>query len=218
MNVNFMGTARRFVRQALGSSQIQARLSALESLSVNQVEPPKYELSRSGRRYVGGNQVIASGIAPVTAIPTTTATLALYNADADGGVALVIERLGFWLGSGTPTAGATLLACVSNGPLATPVSANASNYSSSSASASSLATNAFWGTAITIPGGSWFQALSTFQAAAANVGQGDGLAMFEGALVIPPRHALGLAILSGTGTTPLYGISAMWSEIETDLE
>lgn len=221
MNVQLLGTLRRFTRMALGNSPQVLRLSGLESLSVNQVEPERFELTRAGRRFIGGNQIIANGIAPVAAIPTTTATLALYNGEQAGGRAIAIERLGFWLGSGTPAAGATLLATVSTQKIATAPTAMATGYGVASASGSTYASKALWATGVTIPGAptpAWIQVLSTLQLAAANVGQGDQLADFCGALVIPPQHALGLAILSGAGTTPLYGISCTWAEIEGDLE
>jgi hypothetical protein len=218
--MNIESVVRRFVKTGLGVRR-DVRMTALESVAVAQTEPARYEASRAGRRFMGGNQIIANGIAPVTAIPTTTATLALYNGEQAGGKCYVLERLGFWLGSGTPAAGATLLATVSTQPIVTAVTANATGYGSQSASGSSSGTKAMWGTAVTLPNSpvvAWMQICSTFQLAAANVGQGDMVQDLEGMLVVPPRCALGLAILSGAGTTPLYGISATWVEIDTDLE
>lgn len=217
MNVQLMGTLRKFLRQQLGNSPAPLRLTAFESAAIAQVEPALLELSRSGRRFVGGNNVIAEGIAPVAAIPTTTADLALYNASQS--LSLVIERLGFWLGSGTAAAGATLFGAVSTGRIATAPTAHATGHSAQNAAASSRASKALWSKNVTLPAGSaWFQLQSTFQAAAANAGQGESPLKLDGAIVIPPLHALGLAILSGAGTTPLYGVSAMWSELELDLE
>lgn len=216
MSISLLGEVRRFLPLALGGAPRALRMTGLESLSTAQTEPLRFELSRSGRRFIGGNQVIASGIAPVAAIPTTTATLALYNRDPTK--VLVIEQLGLWLGSGTPAAGATLFATVA-GPIASAPTAMLSGFSISSASGSGVASKALWAAAVTLPGApSWFQVLSSFQLAAANVGQGDIVSNLDGAIVIPPLHALGLGILSGTGTTPLYGISCIHSEIEAQLE
>lgn len=218
------GEVSRIARHSVGV-ETHARMSVLESLAVTQVEPPRAEVSASGRRFAGGTSIISNGIAPVTAIPTTTATLALFNLaqQGSGSVALVIERLGFFLGSGTPTAGATMLACVSPRPIASPPTAMATGYALSSLSGTQTRlSKALWTTAVTLPttptSPAWFQVTSTFQLAAANVGQGDIVSDFEGAIIVPPGHALGLAILSGTGTTPLYGVSAMWSELELEVE
>lgn len=221
MNVLLQATIRRFTRMSLGNSPQNLRLTGIESLAVASVEPDRFELTRSGRRFVGGCQIIANGIAPVAAIPTTTATLALVNTESAGGSCLVIERLGFWLGSGTPAAGATLFGCVSTKPIATQPTAMQTGYGSSNANGGTNYSKALFSAAVTIPSTpapAWFQVLSTQQLAAGNVGQGDGLADLNGSIVIPPGHALGLGILSGAGTTPLYGISVGWSELEADLE
>lgn len=212
------GLVDRFGWRAVGTLLLP-RLTNQGSIAVANVEPEAYERARAGRRFWGGNQIIANGIAPVTAIPTTTATLALYNGEGDDGADYCIERVNFWLGSGTPTAGATLLACVSDGPIATTPTAMATGYEVASCSRGSRKSKAVWATAVTIPNDpAWVGLFSTFQLAAANVGQGDGMAFLDGGIIVPPRHALGLAILSGTGASPLYGVSAVWSEIEGDRE
>lgn len=206
-------------RMANNTDGVPPRGTPLSSLAVGQTEAPYVELTRSGRRFYGGTQIIANGIAPVAAIPTTTATLALYNNDTGGsGMSLQLDWLTFFLGSGTAAAGATLFASVFK-PSAGAPSANATGYGSTSCSGSARGTKALWGTAVTAPAGvNWAALMSTFQLAAANVGQGDNFVDIGGRLVVPPGYALGIGILSGAGTTPLYGVSAQWGEIETTLE
>lgn len=201
-------------------TQNPLRQTSFESLAIAAVEGDNWEALRQHMKFAGGCQVIASGIAPVAAIPTTTATLALYNTASDGGKSILLEKLAFTLGSGTAAAGATLFATVSNGKLASVPSA-ASNYSSQCLSGDPTATSiARWATGVTIPAGSaWAVAASSFQLAAANVGQGDQPAAFPGGgILVRPGCALGLAILSGAGTTPLYTVSAYWSEAMVDVE
>lgn len=207
---------RRFAATS-NNTKDRVRQTSFESLAVAQVEPANAEIARAGRRFMGGNSIIANGIAPVAAIPTTTATLALYNSDSAGGRCLVLDRIRFWLGSGTAAAGATLLATVA-GPIASPPTAHGTGYAVSSASGRGTP-RALWTTAMTIPAGfAWAGLISTLQLAAANVGQGNGEYVADGALIVPPTFALGIAILSGAGTSPLYGVSAEWSELELDLE
>ena len=218
MSITLLGEFRRFVKNSLASSTKVVRLTGIESLATALVEPVCFELSRAGRRFIGGTQIIANGIAPVAAIPTTTATLALYNAEQAGGRALAIEQLGFFLGSGTPAAGATLLACVSPRAIVTAPTGMATGYGVQSASGSG-ASRALWATAVAIPTtAAWFQVASTQQLAAVNVGQGDNVVTLDGKLVVPPGFALGLAILSGAGTAPLYGVSCVHSEVDAELE
>jgi len=213
--MKFEGLIKRLSKQANSDAPTAVRLSALGSQAVTQVEAPNTERASAGRRFMGGTQVIASGIAPVSAIPTTTATLALFNTEPDGGKSLVIDQIGMFLGSGTAAAGATLLATVTVGKPTAPSAA--SNYSSQSCSGRGTSI-ARWATALTIPAGSaWIQVSSSFQLATANVGQGDMPSGFLGGLVVPPGYALGLAILSGAGTTPLYSVSATWGELELDI-
>lgn len=210
------GLVRRFQRQPVGSDPA-LRVTTHESLAVANVEPLRFEMARAGRRYHGGNSIIANGIAPVAAIPTTTATLALFNGEADGGRLIVIDRIGFWLGSGTAAAGATLFGAVSLGKLATAVSAMATGYAVGRADGQAADSAAKFGSAVTMPTGTvWSQLCSSFQAAAANVGQGDTVTDLDGGLILRPGYALGLGILSGSGTTPLYGISVHWSELEQE--
>ena len=217
LSYQVLGEIREFVYTSLGGGEKVVRLTGLESQAVAQVELPLWEASRSGRMFGGGCQIIANGIAPVSAIPTTTATLALFNAEPAGGRSLVINRLGFALGSGTAAAGATLFVSVSPGPLATAPTAMATGYAVQSLNGSSRASRALWATAQTFPSSpsnGWMGVISTFQLAAANVGQGDGFADLDGLIVVPPRYAMGIAILSGAGTSPLYAVSASWAEFE----
>lgn len=211
MDIKLEGNVRRFVEDQVGDRQV--RMTHVESMAVAQVEPARAVLAAAGRRFHGGNQIIANGIAPVAAIPTTTATLLLYNREPDNGLSMFVDKLNFWLGSGTAAAGATLFVTISPAKIASPPTANATGYGSASSAGSTRATKALWTTAATIAAGAaWVAAQSTFQLAAANVGQGDGGSDLDGGMEIRPGYGMGFAILSGAGTSPLYGISASWSE------
>jgi hypothetical protein len=65
---------------------------------------------------------------PEQAIPTTTALIALFNGEPDGGRTYFIDQLAFSLLSGTPAAGASLFAAVSPGKIAPPPTAMATGY------------------------------------------------------------------------------------------
>ena len=101
----------RFFKKGNSDAPSTLRLTSQGSLAVAVVEPALAEVARAGRRYGGGCQIIANGIAPVVVIPTVAAGLVLYNGESDGGADLFVDRLNFWLGSGTAAAGATLLGC-----------------------------------------------------------------------------------------------------------
>lgn len=219
MELTLLGKISRYVRGGNGDRE-PLSLTQNGALRIAQLEPDGLEIARGGFDFVGGTQVIANGIAPVSAIPTTTATLALYNTSEDTGYSLFVDQVSFALGSGTAAAGATLFLALSNGKIAAAnIPAAASNYSSQCLSTLGKTSVARWGTAVTFPAGSaWFQATSTFQLAAANVGQGDAPAKFTRGILVPPGYALGFGILSGAGTSPLYSVSAKWVELALDIE
>jgi len=200
------------------------RGTRLGSLAVAQVEPPRTELARAGRYFFGGNQIIANGIAPVTAIPTTAIAAGLYNA-SQAGDSLVIDYIaGPWVGSGTPTAGCTLLCGISTAKAAgTLPTANMTGWASRAAAGGSTrapASSALWDATATFTAAStiWFSVGSNMQLAAATVGQGSPAIVLNGPIVVPPGYEVGFSILSGAGTTPLYGLSVGWAELPLDIE
>lgn len=218
MNGFLMSLLTGRAMKGTNNNQQGVRGTCQGSVAVAQFEPTLAELARAGLRFGGGCQVIANGIAPVSAIPTTTATLALFNGEADGGRSYLIHRVHFCLGSGTPAAGATLFGAVSGKKITAPSAA--SNYSTGSLSRGGKTSKAVWATAQTFDASTvWLPLFSTQQLAAANVGQGDGNGyLTEGGILVPPGYAFGLAILSGAGTSPLYAVGMEWTELELDLE
>lgn len=168
-------------------------------------------LNQKGKLFQGAHTV---GLAPVTAIPTTTAVIALVNTNGDGGESLIIRSVSTFLVSGTPTASGTLLAGVSVGKIASLPTAHMSNSYSAPCRGRASASNAFF-QASTLPATAVWAPIQNFvMLAAATIGQGPYGArqMFDGEFIIPPGHAFHLAVFSGTGTTPLYGHGITWGE------
>ncbi len=168
-------------------------------------------LCQKGKLFYGTH---TAGLAPVTAIPTTTAAIALVNTNGDGGESLVIKQVSWGLISGTPTASATLLGGVSVGKIASLPTAHMSNSYSAPCRGRAAASNAFF-QASTLPATAvWTQLGNAVMLAAATVGQGPYGAPLDlnGSIIVPPGHAFHLAVFSGTGTTPLFGFSLIWGE------
>jgi hypothetical protein len=210
---------QRFMRGANNNRQ-KARGTILGSLAVAQTELPLQEFVRAGRMFVGGTQLAANAIAPDTALPTTTAKLALYNGEPGGGKVYFVDHVHYFLASGTAAIGSTAWLGVSNGPLTTTIpSAMATGYNVAASRGIPSASLAKFGTAITLPAGTvWHSPGGSLQAAGANFGQSDQPFELKGRIAVPPGYALGLAVLSGAGTTPLYGWTLGWFEAESDLE
>lgn len=193
-------------------------------LQASQLLPPKALRAASGRRY---NAVVGNGatfIAPVTAYPTTTATFLLFNGEAAGGRSYFIDTAYAFLASGTNGAGGALLGAVTIGSQAAANSgANPAAYSSTvvtSLSGKTGGTKAVLANAWTIVGGTpaWQVLAGSAAPAAATIGANVLLANVDGGIVVPPGFGLALTVLSGTGTTALYGVGVTWDELEADLE
>jgi hypothetical protein len=178
----------------------------LGSLKVAQAEGECDEASRGGIRYQLQSSG-ATGIAPVQALPTTAAQWLLYMPLAAKTTAF-IDELGEWLVSGTAGAGGTVLYAVcgpTHIPTAAPnamaagiVLANANPVGQRASklivvSGATLAANPGWAPL------AWMNPAGTVLGQTQMVKE-----KINGALMIPPGCAIALAVISPTGTTPLF--------------
>lgn len=186
-------------------------------LRVNTTLPPLGELARASARYAANVANGATFKAPVTAWPTTTATWGLYNANAAGGPVFLIDTVAAVLASGTAGVGGSLIAAVSLQALTTIPTAFASTVVSnlnggSNGSLAILANN------LTIPGTqpAWHSLQTTDYAASTTIGTGI-FADVKGGICVRPGYAVYLDVLSGTGSTALYGVSVTFSVVQMPL-
>jgi hypothetical protein len=196
----------------------------LGNLAIDMVLPPKALRAAAGVRY---GAVVGNGAtfkAPVTAIPTTTATWLLYNGESEGGKSFFIDTLFAFLASGTNGAGAALLAAVTlSSQSKTNSGANPAAYSGaviSNLSGKANGSKAVLANAWTISGDqpAWLTVAKSEAAAAATIAAQVLHAEIGGGLIVPPGYGLAITVLSGVGTTALYGVGATWDEIQAELE
>lgn len=220
----FEGFASRFSALRGGLGQMPARFTFQQSQAVAQVEPECFEMTRAGRRMWLGNSASVTGIAPVQAIPTTTAQWVIWNGGVSTGVTYFFEELGMFLTSGTPGLGGTLWAALFTTPAQVGVSAGGMTVANMSSSARGSQAIVKSNITITSPGAPvWFpldQSAQNVTAAAFSTGYGMTLGnrMLKGALAVQPGQGVALAVMSPTGTTPLWAPFARWIEQETDME
>ena len=216
------GQAGRFMQRVFG--QAVASLTNLGSVRISQAEESGDEMTRAGLRYHMSAQG-ATGIAPVQALPSTAAQWLIYN-PLSNPVAAVIDRVGGVNATGVAGAGGTLLAVIvppkfapTTVPVASAANVQIMNANGVSAKASSLVV-ASGQTLQSAAVGNWFpiavmNPLNTLLGQAVFDSTGFTL---KGALVIPPGCGIGLAVISPTGTTPLFTPFASWREYAADME
>lgn len=215
------GVYRRFGQSKSGRAPMELRLTGLESLAMGQVEGAGDEMTRAGLRF-HMSAVGATGIAPVQAVPTTAAQWLIYN-PASNLVTAWLETIGSVLASGTGGAGATLFGCVvgpANVPTTLPTAAanvTIKNAQPTSSKASSLIV-ASAQTLVGTLAGNWFP-LAYELLGMTVLGQTQmELRNLGGQFSIPPGCGLGLAVISPTGTSPLFSPYGSWREYIGDLE
>lgn len=184
---------------------------------------PEYGLRAiEGRGYQAINGNGSTFLAPIVAMPTTTCTMALYN-NNDAGLSFLIDDVQVFLASGTPAAGGVLLGVVSaepqRGAAAPGAYANTviSNLSGGVNRSKAIFTNAF--TLLIANGQPAWKVLQSEPAAGvgATIGSHGLIAPVKGRMLVPPGGVLGLAYLSGAGTTPLYGFGVAFDLVKARL-
>ena len=221
----FEGQAGRFFQRASGV--IAASLTAMQSVRVAQNEEAADEQTRAGLRFFLSSNG-ATGIAPVQALPTTAAQWFIYNplGNGNGGITAFIDLVGVSLISGSAGAGGTLIAniCPPKFIPATIPTVNTAgvlikNANAASPKGSSLIVVASQ-TLQNAVAGDWFPLAQMNANAGTILGQTQIMTGPElrGRICLPPGTGLALAVISPTGTTPLFGPVGSWREYAADTE
>lgn len=200
------------------------RLTEWGSLAVSNVEDSCAEMARAGRRFVGANTLVANAVASVTAIVTTTAPIALFNSEPDGGRNIYLDRVGFMQTNAFASSSMTMMMCLSGKrilDLNRPASM-ATGYGIASTNGLGKS-SALWTPALTLDASTvWFQVASLKlpvpSATAANHQfLGHTPTRLEGGLIIPPGYAAGFALLHQSVSVN-FSIFAHWNELENTLD
>lgn len=216
----FEAIAGRFQQKQSGIAS--ASMTPNGSLRIAQVEGPDDEGTRAGAR-IHASGLGATGIAPVQALMTTAAQWMLWNPNGNTMTAF-LDVAGIQLNSGTAGAGGAFYLCPvapANAPATVPtvgasgtVLQNANPVSNKTSKLILVASQ----TLLNTTAGNWL--LTGFMNPAGTV---LGQTQMEnrdirGKIAIPPGCGLGVAVISPTGTTPLFSPFFSWREYATDLE
>ncbi len=203
-----------------GSPAVYQELTNLGAQRFCQLEPPGFEMARSGRSFVGGIQLVTSAIVPLVDLPTTggAGTACLFNGANPGANPpryLAVKRISFSYGSGTAVAfGTSLFAGVTPSVLATALVAQGTNWNVQ-ATRGTGASVAWMAAAQTIPAGTaWCLLGGIAHGAATTMAFGYTVDVSAHPFVVPPGFALTFGCLAGLGTSAKYIFSLAWDEIE----
>ena len=197
-------------------NDVELNLSSNGGLLVQQTGSPGDYFTLMGRRYVASAGTHA-GVAPVTAVPTTAAAWVLYNPIGSGRIA-VIDGIGSWSVSGTLGIGLGMLVAVSkesqiSGTIPTDVALSIKSNLLSSGPATAMVYGVNMTFVVSTP--AWELIASKSQLGEVAVCAGlVSPAEFAGTRALTPGHAMGITHLSPAGTTPLFGVSVRWHEVD----
>lgn len=212
MSAEFHGRTDSFQKMPLGQWLFR-KFSQHGAVFTADQEFKYQELARAGRLY-GANTGAGTAIAPVTSLPTTTATWALYNGYASR--KLVVKDIYCYSVSGTLGLGMSLLAGLSSTVQASAASAYASSVKAG-INPNQPTSSAVFAQNVTLAGAPvWSVLASRDQVSSVSVGSGL-TAVVDGMLIIPPGFALGATVLAPTGTSALFGVGFTWAELDLDL-
>lgn len=191
---------------------VDIRLSQHRSQFVSQLEPKYLELARAKRLY-GANSAAGTAKAPLTALPTTTATWMIYNPTTSSRVLIPLKAY-CWSVSGTLGLDMGMALAIPPTVVATPPT----KYSSSvihPLNPGAQTTTAIFGQGVTVAAPVWSIAATRTQPAAIGIGSGL-VADLDGMYIIEPGFGLGGAVVAPTGTTALFGFGFTWAELDLD--
>lgn len=213
------GVAGRVARRLAGT--IQFGLTQLGSMRVAQLEGEGDEATRMGLRFQV-SATGATGIAPVQAIPTTAAQWFWGNPAANAKT-VFIDELGIVLVSGVGGANGTLYACMcgpANVPTTFPGASAAGVVISNRSPISGNTSKLVVASAQTLVGttGFWYpmawEDIANTLALQTQMMHRD----IRGRIGIAPGCGIGFAVVSPTGTTPLWAPVGLIREYESDNE
>lgn len=190
-----------------GSPAINGRGDSLIALAL----PERSELVRHGESY---GVIAQSAVAPVVALPTTTAQLSIWNGEPDGGKSYIIDSLiGMVAVSAGAATGVGFAGMLNRGRVTKPTSDLTSIFG--------MAGHPYAGKAVidlaaTVVDDVWHPIGSAVVGPASQVAL-PFEAQVYGQYIIPPGGMFSMAVLANTVTTITVKQGLRWHEVQLDL-
>lgn len=189
-----------------GQPNINGRGDMLVSLAL----PPAVELVRHGESY---GVIQATAVAPVVALPTTTAQVSLWNGEPSNGKSYVIDSIICTVVVSAAAATSIGIAGMLNKGAVSAMVADITPFG--------LAGHGYQGRgrvdlAATVVDDGWHPIGTSIIGAASQIGQTIDLPV-KGLYIVPPGGAFSIATLANTATTITVKMGLRWHEIQLDL-
>jgi hypothetical protein len=219
-NFSMQGIVSRVSGLLTNGSQVSPRVTGSASLAMTSFEPHRTELARMGARFGSSGGVVANAIAPVVDVPTTASMYVLQNNYAAASrVCLVVEQLGVWHASGTAGLGGMVIGGLPASPHASALTNSTGVVGPKSFSASAKQSTAVWATGATLASApAWVALKELTLISEVAIGKGTVIDL-SGLFIVPPGgYYAAFHVLAPTGTTSKFTMSAVWSELQLDIE
>lgn len=154
--------------------------------------------------------IAAAALAPVAALPTTTAQVTLWNGELENGKIYIIESVGFFTAVSAAAATAVgVVVCMNIGKKSAPTSG---------ITPKGLAGQVYRGTGIVATSASitddkWFPYGTSIVGPASQIGL-VGEYPVDGLYIIPPGHMFSIAVIANTTTTITCRGFIRWHEVQ----
>lgn len=192
------------------SGEGRPHINSRGELVIAQGLPPAAELVRFGESYT---VIQASAVAPVVALPTTTAQVSLWNGESDDGKSYVIDSVfATCVVSAGAATGIGLAGMLNNGK----VSAMTADLTTIRGLAGhGYAGKARVDLAATVVDDGWHPIGSSVVGPASQIGLNVDVEVY-GKYIVPPGGAFSLACLANTVTTITVKMGLRWHEVLID--
>lgn len=193
-----------------GQPAINGRGDSLVALAL----PERAELVRHGESY---GIIQATAVAPVVALPTTTAQLSIWNGEQAGGKSYVIDSLiGMVAVSAAAATGVGFAGMLNKGAVTKPT-----NDLAPATAAFGLAGHPYAGKAVvdlaaTVGDDGWHPIGNAVVGPASQVALPFEVPVY-GLYIIPPGGMFSMAVLANTVTTITVKMGLRWHEVKLDL-
>lgn len=197
-----------------GGGEGAADISGRGDLMVSLALPERTDLVRHGESY---GIIQASAVAPVVALPTTTAQLSIWNGEPDGGKSYVIDSLiGMVAVSAGAATGVGFAGMLNKGRVSKPTNDLAPATAAFGLAGHQYAGKAIVDLAATVVDDGWHPIGNAVVGPASQIALPFEVPVY-GLYIIPPGGMFSMAVLANTVTTITVKMGLRWHEVQLDL-